>query len=99
MQKAVHISVKLPVNIRNEDGRIVTSCFLLDTPQEGLNKPDALDALTDAVRSFLISCFENGTIDRMLHDHELCPQDVASSVIEGRYIEVSLMLKAPAPDA
>ena len=98
MQKAVHISVKVPVEIRNEDGRIVTSCFLLDTPQEGSNKPDALNALTDAVRSFLISRFGAGSIDRMLHDHELCPQDVQSSVIDGRYIEVSLTLTAPASD-
>ena len=98
MQKAVHISVKVPVEIRNEDGRIVTSCFLLDTPQEGSNKSDALDALTDAVRSFLISCFGNGSIDRMLHDHELCPQDVRSGVIDGRYIEISLTLTASTPD-
>lgn len=98
MQKAVHITVKVPVEIRNEDGRIVTSCFLLDTPQAGLNKHDALDALTDAVRSLLISCFDNGSIDRMLHDHELCPQDVRSDVIDGRYIEVSLTLTASTPD-
>lgn len=97
MHKAVHISVKLPVEIRNEDERIVTSSFLLDTPQEGSNKPDALDALTDAVRSFLISCFGNGSIDRMLHDHELCPQDATSGVIDGRYIEVSLTLTASTP--
>ena len=98
MQKAVHITVKVPVEIRNEDGRIVTSCFLLDTPQEGSNKHDALDALTDAVRSFLISCFGNGSIDRMLQDHELCPQDVRSGVMDGRYIEVSLTLTASTPD-
>ena len=97
MQKAVHISVRVPVEIRNEDGRIVTSCFLLDTPQKGSNKHDTLNALTDAVRSFLISSFGNGSIDRMLHDHELCPQDARSSVIDGRYIEVSLTLTASPP--
>ena len=98
MQKAVQISVRVPVEIRNEDGRIVTSCFLLDTPQKGSNKHDTLDALTDAVRSFLISSFGNGSIDRMLHDHELCPQDVRSGVIDGRYIEVSLTLTASPPN-
>ena len=98
MQKAVHISVKLPVEIRNEEGRIVASCFLLDTSQEGSNKHDALDALTDAVRSFLISCFGIGSIDRMLHDHELCPQDVRGGVMDGRYIEVSLTLTASTPN-
>jgi len=98
MPKAVHISVRVPVEIRNEEGHIVTSCFLLDTPQEGSNKHDALDALTDAVRSFLISSFGNGSIDRMLHDHKLCPQDVQSGVIDGRYIEVSLTLAASPPN-
>ena len=83
MQKAVQICVKVPVEIRNEDGRIITSCFLLDTAQQGSNKPAALDALTDAVRSFLISCFDNGSIDRMLYDHDLVPQDVRSGVIDG----------------
>lgn len=98
MQKAVQIFVKVPVEIRNEDGRIVTSCFLLDTAQEGSNKPAALDALTDAVRSFLISCFDNGSVDRMLHDHDLCAHDVRSSIIDGHYIEVSLTLTASTPD-
>lgn len=87
------------MEIRDEDGRIVTSCFLLNAPQEGASKPDALGALADAVRSFLILRFSDGSVDRMLHDHELFPQDVSSGVIDGRYIEVSLTLAASIPEA
>ncbi len=98
MQKTVQISVRLPVEIRSGDGRIVTSCFLLDIPQEGLNKPEALNALTVAARCFLKSCFNSRGVDRMLYDHELRPQDVPNSGIDGRYIEVSLTLAASTPE-
>lgn len=88
---------KLPVEIRQEDGRFVASCFLLDTPQEGPNKHETLAALTNAVQSYMTSCCGDRAIDAVLHRHDICLPDAGEELKTGHYIDVEVLLKIPAP--
>ena len=95
MVSAVYMYLKVPVRVRPENGRFVSSCFLLDQPQEGPTKHAALEALTNAVQSFMTSCYRDRRIDSLLHEHDLRLLNVGDEITSGRYIDVSVMLRAP----
>ena len=95
MVSAVYMYLKVPVHVRPENGRFISSCFLLDQPQEGPTKHAALEALTHAAQSFMTSCCKDRRVDALLHEHDLRVLNAGEEITSGRYIDVSVMLRAP----
>ena len=96
--KAMQMFFKVPVEIRQQDGRFIASCFLLDTHHEGANKHETLVALTNALQAFMTSCCGDRAIDAVLHRHDLRLPNVEDELRTGRYVDVSILLKIPAAD-
>lgn len=92
----MQVFFKVPVQIREENGRYIASCFLVDTHCEGPTKHEALETLTEAVHSFMTSCARDRTLDAMLRRHDLRLPDEGDELATGRYIDVSIQLKLPA---
>ena len=95
MVKAMQVFFKVPVEVRQERGRYVASCFLLDSHQEGPNKHEALVALTNAVQSFMTSCCSDRSIDAVLHRHNLRLPNAGDELMTGHYIDVAVLLTIP----
>jgi hypothetical protein len=99
MRKAIRVSFRVPVEVREENGRFIVTCFLLESPQEAASKHAAIDNMANAVQLQMFSRFNDRAVDAFLRDHEFDAQH-ESGGIEGRpYIDVSIMLKAGAQPA
>lgn len=94
--KALQVYFKVPVEVRDENGSFVASCFLLSTTCAGATKHEALDLLTAAVQDFLAAQCAGRTVDEVLHQHDLSLPHPDEELVTGRYIDVSVMLKIPA---
>ena len=60
--------VILPAQVKKKGKWYVSSCPLLDVFSQGETKGKALKNLIEALRGFLISCYERGTLDEVLKD-------------------------------
>lgn len=95
MTDAMQVYFKVPVQIGEENGRYLASCFLVDTPSEGATKHEALETLTKAVHSLMTSCARDRALDAMFHRHDLRLPEQGDELATGRYIDVSIQLKIP----
>ena len=98
------LSFKLPALIAKGERFYISTCPVLDVSSQGKTKKEALDNLKEALGLFLISCFERGTIDRVLkesnfeamHLKHFKPKKYAAKYTS---INVPLPFKIPAPVA
>lgn len=52
--------------VKEEVGRVVALCATLDVMSQGATRQEAKRHLVEAVQLFVESCFERGTLDRVL---------------------------------
>jgi predicted RNase H-like HicB family nuclease len=64
----IAMEFKLPPRIRKKGRWFISSCPLLDVHSQGDTRDKAEHNLVDALASFLISCYERGTLDEVLRD-------------------------------
>ncbi len=66
MKTAVTFSVNLPYAVKKEGSVYVSWCPVLDVSSYGDTPEKARDMLIEAVKLFITSCYERGTLDRVL---------------------------------
>jgi len=59
---------QLPAIIKKKGKWYVSSCPLLDVYSQGRTKEEAEQNIIDALASFLMSCYERGTLDAVLRE-------------------------------
>jgi len=64
----IAMEFKVPGRIRKKGKWFISSCSLLDVHSQGHSRDDAEHNLVDALSSFLISCYERGTLGEVLHE-------------------------------
>jgi len=57
---------RLPYEMKRRRKWYLAVCPSLDVASQGPTKEKALDNLRDAIRGFLIDCFERGTLEEVL---------------------------------
>jgi predicted RNase H-like HicB family nuclease len=62
------IEFKLPMRIQKKGKWFISSCPALDVFSQGPTKAEAEQNLADALYSFLDACYEDGTMDKVLHE-------------------------------
>jgi predicted RNase H-like HicB family nuclease len=67
------MELKLPARVRKKGEWFISSCSLLDVHSQGHTSKEAERNLIDALASFLISCYERGTLDEVLRDSGFVP--------------------------
>ncbi|MBF0138588.1 MAG: type II toxin-antitoxin system HicB family antitoxin [Magnetococcales bacterium] len=60
--------LKAIVCIKKEDEWFVATCPLLDVASQGRTEAEALMNIEEAVRLFLETCSEMGTLDQVMHE-------------------------------
>jgi len=68
MKSQVVFSFSFPYKIRKERNYFVTWCYPLDIFSQGKTPEEAINNLKTATRLFITSCYERGTLDRVLKD-------------------------------
>lgn len=62
----VVFNVKLPITIKKKARVYISRCPILDIYSQGNSETEAKKNLIEAVKLFLITCFEKGTLDLVL---------------------------------
>ena len=64
--ETAELRLQLPVRIERKDKWYIASCPVLDVFSQGKTEEKAKKNLTEALSTFLISCFERGTLEAVL---------------------------------
>ncbi len=67
------MTLSLVGEVRRKGKWYVACCPVFDVVTQGETERKAVANLTEALREFLLSCFERGTIDEVLKDAGLMP--------------------------
>lgn len=62
------IEFKLPMRVQKKGKWFVSSCPALDVFSQGRTRAEAEQNLSDALHSFLASCYEAETLEKVLHE-------------------------------
>jgi len=68
MKKSITFEVALPFKIKKEAKYFISHCPPLDVWSQGKTENKAISNLIEAVRLFLVDCFERGTLEKVLKD-------------------------------
>ena len=90
---AMQVYFKVPVQIRQENGRYFAECFLFDKHYDEPTKFEALASLTGAVQAFMTSCVRERGLDALFHRHDLRLPEINDELTTGSYIDVAIQLK------
>jgi len=64
----VEFTLKVPTKIKKKGNIYISSCEVLDINTQGYSKEEAKSNLLEALKLFISSCFERGTLDEVLKD-------------------------------
>jgi predicted RNase H-like HicB family nuclease len=65
---------KLPAQVKKKGKWFVSSCNLLDVHSQGHTREQAERNLQDALATFLLSCYERGTLEVVLREAGFVPE-------------------------
>lgn len=68
MSAQLRFEMRVPVTVVATEGGHLARCDLLDVAAEGSTSEEAVRQLVDALQLFVATCFEMGTLDRVLRD-------------------------------
>jgi hypothetical protein len=66
-------NVQLPYAVKRNGVAHVARCPALDVYSQGPSQKKAVENLADALRLFLMSCYERGTLDQVLRESGFRP--------------------------
>jgi predicted RNase H-like HicB family nuclease len=64
---------KLPAQVKKKGKWFISSCSLLDVHSQGHTREQAERNLKDALATFLLSCYERGTLETVLREAGFVP--------------------------
>ena len=64
----VLFQVVLPIKIKKKPGIYISSCDVFDVHSQGYTEAEARKNIGEAVRLFISSCFERGTLEDVLKE-------------------------------
>src|SRR6201998_213418 len=64
---------KLPAQVKKKGKWFISSCDLLDVHSQGRTREQAERNLQDALATFLLSCYERGTLETVLREAGFVP--------------------------
>ena len=92
VEPRVRFRVQTTVSVFDEDGKFVAYCEPLDLASQGDTPEQAQARLSEAIRFFIDSCYERGTLEQVLSDHQftlqLVPASAGAAVRQGQPHEV-----------
>ncbi|HME44520.1 MAG TPA: type II toxin-antitoxin system HicB family antitoxin [Syntrophorhabdales bacterium] len=89
-------SLTLPVTVKKKAKIYISSCPCLDVYSQGQTEEEAEKNLGEALKLFLISCYERGTLDEALKECGFAPEAKKTSGAQarGKSITVPIPLHA-----
>lgn len=94
--KRLDLSLKVPVEVRKKGDAYVSNCPFLDILSQGDSREKAIENLRTAIRLFLMSCIERGTLDAVLKDcgFHLLKNERFGQLKSPKYLEIPIPFEA-----
>jgi len=94
MATAIHMKMKLPIQIEREGKIYVSSCPVLDVYSQGDSEKEAKKNIVEALSIFLASCFEHGTLESVLKQSGFKQVKFSDKPlnIQGEYVDIPISL-------
>lgn len=86
------IKIKVPVRFYKEDDVFVSFCPVFDIASQGCTEEEAKENITEAVRLFIETCIEMGTIKQVMQD---CGFSKSAGIVEEENGENNLDITLP----
>lgn len=94
-QRVVSFRMQVPVSVRREDDKFYSACEVLDVYSQGDSEQEALDNLIEALQLFAETCYQQGTLEKVLMAQGFMPaHGEEAREAQGRMVEVPLALIA-----
>jgi predicted RNase H-like HicB family nuclease len=65
---AIEFSIRVALHLKKEGRWVIASAPALDVHSQGRTDEEAINNLSEAIRLFIGSCYERGTLDQVLKD-------------------------------
>lgn len=92
---AVQFTVKVPVTVKKKAAVYVSSCQVLDIHSQGKTEREAKKNIIEAIKLFIVTCFERGTLDAVLKECGFTPSKrVAHFPKDHKFVSVPIPFKA-----
>lgn len=88
---------ELPAKIRKKGKWFISSCPLLDVHSQGYTRDEAERNLVDALASFLLSCYQRGTLETVLRESGVVPFVPSRRSRETPMPRGSMAVRVPVP--
>jgi predicted RNase H-like HicB family nuclease len=98
MEMSIEIKVRFPVALHAEGDDIIAYIPLLNIASTGATKDEALANVVEALKVWVVSCYERGTLEAALKEcgFHFSPQQDLPGHEPDDYVEVPLSLLAAA---
>jgi len=90
----LRLELTVPVKLKKKGEFYIASCSVLDVHSQGKTERKAMENLKEAIRLFLETCFEMGTLDEVLREAGVHVAHRTSARTKARMISVPLSLAA-----
>lgn len=91
----VFFHLSLPARTRKKANIYISSCDVLDIYSQGYSEKESRENLIEAVKLFITTCFERGTLDRVLKECGFKPLKTRAKPIKDRsFITVPIPFSA-----
>ena len=91
----VYFQIKVPIKIKKKGDVYVSSCDVLDVHTQGYSEREAKGNLVEALKLFLVTCFERGTLDVVMRDCGFQPMKARMKPIKDhRFVTVPIPFTA-----
>src|SRR3972149_1828415 len=91
-------TIKLPVDVKRKAKVYVSRCSVLDLYSQGETEDEARENIIEAIRLFIVSCFEKGTLDSVLKECGFKPiKKVMHTLKDHKFVTVPIPFNITTP--
>jgi predicted RNase H-like HicB family nuclease len=95
----VEFTIKLPVEVKRKAKVYVSRCPVLDLYSQGETESKARKNIIEAIRLFIVSCFEKGTLDSVLKECGFKPiKKIIHTPKDHKFVTVPIPFNIAAPN-
>ena len=96
MKSVVKFEMSVPVRVKNDGNLFIAVCSALDVTSQGSNKEQAVGNLIEALQLFVETCYEMGTLEKVLREQGFHPGESIEDDSEDApdWVHVPLLLVA-----
>lgn len=93
----IKFTLTVPIEIRQESGWYYSACRAFGVHSQGLSQEEAKEHIIEAVQLFIETCYEQGTLEKVLKECGFHPVSVSGTTPSRKLLPTEFMVDVPLP--